>query len=75
MTSATLLNAVMFAPETRSSGSAYFSAFFFVYYGGTAGMFSFILYSLLQFLGILAFFVLGASIRYIEPLKRGSWAF
>ena len=46
------------------------SAFFFVYYGGPAGMFSFILYSLLQFLGILAFFVLGASIRYIEPLKR-----
>jgi len=47
-----------------------FSAFFFAYYGGTAGIFSFILYSLLQFLGILAFFVLGASIRYIEPLKR-----
>ena len=47
-----------------------FSAFFFAYYGGTSGLFNFFFYSLLQFLGILGFFVLGACLRYIAPLKR-----
>ena len=46
-----------------------FSLFNYSYYGGQSGLWVYLFYSILQFVSLLAFFLLGAGLRHITALK------